>query len=53
VFLDAYIDVALYVGFGLLLPRKGDVLDRLADADGGTRSRSDAGGADEAATSAN
>ena len=52
VFLGVYIDVALYVGFGLLLLRTGDALDHLAGADEGMRSRSDAGGADGAAVSA-
>lgn len=52
VFLGVYIDVALYVGFGLLLLRSGDALDSIAGVDGGSSSRSDAGEADEAAASA-
>lgn len=52
VFLGVYIDVALYIGFGLLLLRTGDALDHLAGADEGMRSRSDTGGADDAAASA-
>lgn len=52
VFLGVYIDVALYIGFGLLLLRTGDALDQLAGVDGESSSRSDASGADSAAASA-
>jgi bacteriorhodopsin len=52
VFLGVYIDVALYVGFGLLLLRTGDALDQLAGVDDGTRSQSGASGAEDAAASA-
>lgn len=52
VFIGLYVDVALYLGFGLLLLRSGDALDSIAGADGGSSPRSDAGEADEAAVSA-
>jgi bacteriorhodopsin len=52
VFIGLYIDVALYLGFGLLIMRSGDALDSIAGVDGESSSRSDASGTDNAAPSA-
>jgi bacteriorhodopsin len=52
VFIGLYVDVALYLGFGLLLLRSGDALDSIAGVDAESSSRSDAGSTDNAAASA-
>lgn len=52
VFVGVYVDVALYVGFGLLLLRTGDALDHLAGVDDDANTTADATAGDEPATSA-